>query len=289
MSRYVTLRLALALGMAGALSIGYFKLGAQQTQQAPPQLTIERVKGDLFVISGDGGNVGVLLTKEGVILIDDKFSRDSDDILNKVKSVTSLPIRYVLNTHHHGDHTGGNERFLAQAEIIAHKNARANMVTQNMPGPQPITFTEEASVWLGGQEVRMRYFGRGHTNGDAVIYFPALKTVHTGDLFTRGAPFIDYKGGGSVVDWTKTLDGVLATWDFDTAIPGHGPVGTRADLEQHVKNLTTMRDRMAELMRQGVSRDAVGDQIKITDFGWNMSPLLKSSMPGLYDELASKK
>jgi glyoxylase-like metal-dependent hydrolase (beta-lactamase superfamily II) len=275
--------------MAAALSIGYFKLGAQQTQQAPPQLTIERVKGDLFVISGDGGNVGVLLTKEGVILIDDKFARDSDDILNKVKSVTSLPIRYVLNTHHHGDHTGGNERFLAQAEIIAHKNARANMVTQNMPGPQPITFTEEASVWLGGQEVRMRYFGRGHTNGDAVIYFPALKTIHTGDLFTRGAPFIDYKGGGSAVDWPKTLDGVLATWDFDTAIPGHGAVGTRADLEQHARNMATMRDRMAELIRQGVSRDAVGDQLKIDDFGWKMSPLLKSSMPGLYDELASKK
>ena len=223
-----------------------------------------------------------------MILVDDKFPRDSDEILNKVKSVTSLPIRYVLNTHHHGDHTGGNERFLAQAEIIAHKNARANMVAQNMPGPQRITFTEETSVWLGGQEVRMRYFGRGHTNGDAVVYFPALKTVHTGDLFTRGAPYIDYKGGGSAIEWTKTLEGALA-WDFDTAIPGHGPVGTRADVEQHIKNLTAMRERMAELIKQGVSRDAVADQLKIEDFGWTRGALFKSSMPGLYDEMASAK
>jgi cyclase len=288
MSRFVTLRLVLALGMAGALSIGYFRLGAQQTQQAPPQLTIERVKEDLFNISGDGGNVGVLLTKEGVILVDDKFPRDSDEILNKVKSVTSLPIRYILNTHHHGDHTGGNERFLATAEIISHQNARANIVAQNQPGAQRITFTEETTVWLGGKEVRMRYFGRGHTNGDAVVYFPALKTIHTGDLFTRGAPFIDYKGGGSTIEWTKTLQGVLA-WDFDTAIPGHGAVGTRADLEQHMKNMAAMRDRMSALIKQGVSREQAGDQLKVDDFGWTAGALFKSSMAMLYDEMASAK
>jgi glyoxylase-like metal-dependent hydrolase (beta-lactamase superfamily II) len=288
MSRFVTLRLVLALGMAGALSIGYFRLGAQQTPETPPQLTIDRVKEDLYNISGDGGNVGVLVTKDGAILVDDKFARDYDEILNKVKSVTSLPVRYILNTHHHGDHTGGNERFLAQAEIIAHKNARANIVTFNQPGPQRITFTEETAVWLGGQEVRMRYFGRGHTNGDAVVYFPALKVVHTGDLFVPGGPFIDYKGGGSTIEWTKTLEGVLA-WDFDTAIPGHGAVGTRADLEQHIRKLSAMRDRMSALVKRGVGRDQAGDQLKLDDLGWTMSPLLKSSMPSFYDEMASQK
>jgi len=274
--------------MAGALSIGYLRLGAQQTPQAPPQLTVERVKEDLFNIVGDGGNVGVLLTKDGVILIDDKFLRDSDEILNKVKSISPLPIRYVLNTHQHGDHTGGNERFLAQAEIIAHQNARANMVTGNMPGLPRIAFSDETAVFLGGKEVRMKHFGRGHTNGDAIVYFPALKVIHTGDLFTRGAPFIDYKGGGSAIEWTNTLQAALA-WDFDTVIPGHGAVGTRADLQQHIKNITTMRERMSDLIKKGVSRDQVGDQLKIEDLGWTSSPLSKGSMPALFDELTAKK
>lgn len=287
MSQFVTLRLTLALGMAGALSVGYFRLGAQQTPQAAPQLTIERVKEDLFSIVGDGGNVGVLLTKDGVILIDDKFLRDSDEIINKVKSVTSLPIRYILNTHHHGDHTGGNERFLAQAEIVAHQNARANMVAGNQPGAQRITFSDETAVFLGGKEVRMKHFGRGHTNGDAIVYFPALKTIHTGDLFTRGAPFIDYKGGGSAKAWSTTLEAAL-TWDFDTVIPGHGAVATRADLQQHIKNIMTMRDRMSDLIKKGVTREQVADQLKIDDFGWTASPLYKGAMPSLYDEMAGK-
>ena len=275
--------------MAGALSAGYFRLGAQQTPQTPPQLTIERVKEDLFYIVGDGGNVGVLLTKDGVILVDDKFARDSDEILNKVKSITSLPVRYVLNTHQHGDHTGGNERFLAQAEIIAHQNARANMVAGNLPGLQRITFSDETAVFLGGKEVRMKHFGRGHTNGDAIVYFPALKVIHSGDLFTRGgAPFIDYKGGGSAIEWTKTLQGALA-WDFDTVIPGHGAVGTRADFEQHIKNISTMRDRMSSLISKGSTRDQVGDQIKLDDLGWASSGLSKGAMPALFDEMASKK
>ncbi len=287
MSRFVTLRLTLALGMAGALSVGYFRLGAQQTQQAPAQLTIERVKEDLFNIVGDGGNVGVLVTKDGIILIDDKFQRNFDDIVNKVKSVSTLPIRYILNTHHHGDHTGGNDRFLPSAEIIAHQNARANMVAANQPGSQRITFSDETAVFLGGKEVRMKHFGRGHTNGDAIVYFPSLKTIHTGDLFTRGAPFIDYKGGGSAKAWTTTLEAAL-TWDFDTVIPGHGPVGTRADLQQHIKNIMSMRDRMSDLIKKGVTREQCADQLKIDDFGWTPSPLYKGAMPSLYDEMAGK-
>ena len=130
--------------------------------------------------------------------------------------MTDKPVKYVLNTHQHGDHTGGNAKMLeAGAEIIAQKNARANMVDGKMPGVPRVSFTDETEVFLGGKEVRARYFGRGHTNGDAVIYFPAQRVIHTGDLFTVGtssapvtvAPFIDYSAKASVVDWTKTLDG----------------------------------------------------------------------------------
>jgi hypothetical protein len=121
------------------------------------------------------------------------------------------------------------------------------------------------------------------------VYFPALKTIHTGDLFTRTGPFIDYKNGGSAIEWTKTLQGALSTWEFDTAIPGHGAVGTRADLEQYGKSLAAMRERMSALVKQGVPREQAGDQLKIDDLGWTMSPFLKGAMPALYDEMANQK
>src|SRR5580765_2013543 len=141
-----------------------------QTQKAPPKLTLNKVKEDLYEIEGDGGNVAVYVTGQGVILIDDKFEQDHDNIVAKVKSVTDQPVKYVLSTHHHADHSGGNARFLPTAEIISTANARANIVEHKQsnapPGVMPagIVFTQETAVFLGGKEARARHFGRGHTN-----------------------------------------------------------------------------------------------------------------------------
>ena len=134
--------------------------------------------------------------------------------------------------------------FSAGAEIISTSNARKNIIEKKQYGAPPgvvparIVFTDETSVFLGGKEVRAHHYGRGHTDGDAIIYFPALRVVHTGDLFTNAAPFIDYDSGGSVVAWTRTLDNVLQSgWDFDTVIPGHGPVSKKEDLLKYKSNL----------------------------------------------------
>ena len=250
-----------------------------QTPQAPPTNRIEKVKDDLYAIIGDGGNVAVYLTDDGVILIDDKFERDYDDIMAKVKSVTNKPIKYILNTHQHGDHTGGNEKIRANTpvEVIAHKNARANMVTQKLPGLAQVTFTDETQVFLGGKEVRAHYFGRGHTNGDVMIYFPADKVLHTGDLFTVPAqplsntnaiaPFIDYAGGGSAKDWPGTLDNLMKQgWDFDTIIPGHGPVSKPADLMSYRQRFGKMRDRMMTEAKKKNKDEVV--KLLVSDFGW---------------------
>jgi cyclase len=272
-----------SFGVAVALA-GLWIARTQQGQ--PPQgLTIDKVKDDLFVISGSGGNVAAYLTNEGVILVDDKFPQNTPDIIAKVKSVSDKPIKYVLNTHQHGDHTGGNQNLLGTAEIIAHRNARANMVTQKMPGLQPITFSDEVAVWLGGKEVRAHYYGRGHTNGDAAVYFPALRVVHTGDLcVSPGPPFIDYSSGGSAVEWTKTIDGILQL-DFDTVIPGHGPVIKREDLVAFRGKIETLRTRMSELKRQGTSKADAVKSLKLDDLGWKVAGLFERSIPGLYDEV----
>lgn len=255
------------------------------TQQPPAQpLELQKISDDLYNISGSGGNVAAYLTSDGVILIDDKFPQNTPEILAKVKSVSEKPVRYVVNTHHHGDHTGGNANLLASAEIIGHRNNRANIVEAGQPGAQRITFNDEMSVHLGGKEVRAKYFGRGHTNGDAVVYFPALRIVHTGDLFVNGAPFIDYASGGSAVDWTRTIDGILSL-DFDTVIPGHGPVLKRADLVAFKGKLETLRRRMSELKKKNVSEADAAKSLNVDDLGWKIAGLFERSLPGLYHEV----
>lgn len=213
-----------------AVTVTSLGLWLAWSQNPPAQLTIEKVTPNLYVIFGSGGNVAVMPTSEGVILVDDKFAQDGPQIMEKVRTVSDKPVRYVLNTHQHGDHTGGNEALLAaNAELLIHKNARANMVTSKQPGIPRISFADEAQISLGGKDVVARHFGRGHTNGDAMIYFPSEKVIHTGDLFVQGAPFCDIANGGSIVDWDKTIGKALAL-DFDTVIPGHGPVVKKADL-----------------------------------------------------------
>ncbi len=255
------------------------------TQQAPAPLTLDKVAGDdLYNISGSGGNAAFYVTSDGVVLVDDKFPQNVPEILAKIKSVTDKPVRYVLNTHQHPDHTGGNEQLLATAEVFAHENARLNMAAKDQPGLQRVTFRDALQLHLGGKEVRAQYFGRGHTNGDAVIYFPALKTIHTGDLFVRGAPFIDYSSGGSAIEWTRTLDEILRM-DFQTVIPGHGPVSNRDDLVSFRKAFETMRNRMGELRRSGKTPQEAAQLLRVDDLGWTPGPLFAKSLPGLYDEV----
>ncbi len=269
---------ALALAVAG--------IWVARTQQAPADLSMEKLADDLYVIIGSGGNVAVLTTDEGVILVDDKFVQNVPQILAKVKSVSDKSIKYVWNTHHHGDHTGGNQSLLASAEIIAHENARANIIKNKQPGLPRIGFADQASLTLGGKEVRARHFGAGHTNGDAVIYFPKHKIVHTGDLFVRGAPFIDYANGGSSDAWMKTIDGILSL-DFDTVIPGHGAISKRADLVRWKAEFETVRSQVREMTRQGKKPDEVATLLKVSDLpGWNIAGLFAKSLPGLYDELS---
>jgi glyoxylase-like metal-dependent hydrolase (beta-lactamase superfamily II)/mono/diheme cytochrome c family protein len=288
--------------------------GSAAPKPARP-LDIERVKGDLYMISGEGGNVAVYVTGQGVILVDDMFYRNYDDILAKVRSVTDKPIVYVLNTHQHDDHAGGNAKMLAIANVIAQQNVRANLSDIKQPyyedtpgtpiGLPNITFSDEIVLYLGGKEVRAKYFGRGHTNGDAVVYFPDLKVVHTGDLFlgrSRSAPprgripatasstrrdvarappagapgatekppgvniYVDYAQGGSFLDWTGTLDGVLAL-DFDTVIPGHGPISSKDDVIKFRADLEAMRNRIAALIRAGASKQQVLTVFEM-DYGW---------------------
>ncbi len=276
---------------AGLIALDAPPLRAQTPLKQARPVNIERVKGDLYMISGEGGNVAVYVTGAGVILVDDMFYRNAEDIVAKVATITAQPIVYVLNTHQHDDHAGGNAKLLAIANVIAQDNVRANLSDIKQPyyedtpgtpvGLPNVTFSKEITVHLGGKEVRAKYFGRGHTNGDAIVYFPELKVIHTGDLFlarsaaagtaAAGKPpgrniYVDYAQGGSFLDWTGTLDGALQL-DFDTVIPGHGPVATRADMAAFRADVEAMRDRIAALIRSGGTKQQVLTMFEM-DYGW---------------------
>ena len=264
------------------------------TPEQQERLKIREVMDGLYVLPGfdggqSGGNVAVRVTDDGVIIVDDKFPYSFDFITEQVASVTDQPIKYVLNTHHHNDHSGSNADFMPTAEVIAHKNARANIVRNNQPGAPRVIFADETAVFLGGAEVQMHHFGRGHTNGDAVAYFPDLRTVHTGDLFIFGqrldgstlSPFWDFGNGGSVLEWPATLTGLLAL-DFDTVIPGHGPILTKADVRTFRGKLETVIDRVSREIAAGATRDDIASRVDTTDLDWPLAPV---RIRNVFDEL----
>ena len=264
-----------------------------QNAKPPGPLRIEKVRDDFYMISGEGGNVAVYVTSEGVVLVDDMFDRNHADILARVRSVTEQPIRYVINTHQHDDHAGGDFKMLPITEVVAHQNARANLEHIKQPyyedtpgtpiGLPRVTFSDEFTVHLGGKQVRAKYFGRGHTSGDVIIYFPDLKTIHTGDLFLARTPartavpsstprppgvniYVDYAQGGSFFEWSRTLDRTLDL-DFDTVIPGHGPVASKDDVVKFRADLVTMRTRLVSLIRDGKTKNDIVNVLE-TDYGW---------------------
>jgi glyoxylase-like metal-dependent hydrolase (beta-lactamase superfamily II) len=283
-----------AILLAGAAALSAARL--QQPTGDPFSTAITKLADGLYNIPGydgaaTGGNVAVRVTNEGVLIVDSKIPVLFDDIVSKVKSVTPQPIKYVLNTHQHGDHTGTNDRFLPTAEILMHRNARANMIAAKLAGPGRIVYNDEQAVFLGGVEVQMRYLGRGHTNGDSVIVFPDLRIVHTGDLVVWGkrsqgttlTPVMDYAAGhGSGKEWVATLDKLLAI-DFDRAIPGHGPVLSKDQVRQFRNKMQTLNERMLTFVRSGGRKEDIGTRIKLDDLGW---PYEANALYGLYDELA---
>ena len=264
------------------------------TPEQEARLQIRGVKDGLYVIPGfdggqSGGNVAVRVTDDGVIIVDNKFPYSFDFITEQVRKITDQPIKYVLDTHHHDDHSGSNADFLPTAEVIAHKNARANIVRNNQPGPPRVIFADETAVFVGGAEVQMFHFGRGHTNGDAVAYFPDLRTVHTGDLIVFGqrldgstlSPFWDFGNGGSVLEWPATLTGLLAL-DFDTVIPGHGPLLTKDDVRIFRGKMEIVIDRVRTEIAAGATRDDIGSRVDTADLDW---PLAPSRFRDVFDEL----
>jgi cyclase len=281
------MRSRVAIGSVVALLLVVAYVRAQQFGNQPAKLNIVKVKDDLFVIHNDfvPGNTTALVTNEGVVLVDDKFEQDAPNILSLLKTVTNQPVKYVVNTHHHGDHSGGNARMqMAGAQLIASEQARRYMVDGKQPGQPGVTFVDRALIHLGGKTVELYYFGRAHTGGDVFAYFPADRVLAAGDAFTFGAAtpqLVDYQNGGSAKDWTATLDRALQL-DFDAVVPGHGDVTTKTELRKFRDSTLAMRTRVHEMLMQKKSKDEISAVLKSDFQGAQLV------FPGLLDGLLTE-
>lgn len=271
--RTVPARLVVTVLLCCALWVAYAH--GQKLGQDPARLNLVKIADDLYVIHNDfvPGNSTALITDEGVVLVDDKFPVDHNAILAELKKVTSKPIRYVINTHHHADHAGGNARMQEMsAQVIMSQQARENLSSglRDAQWSDPnVAFEGHLSLKLGGKRVELYQLGRGHTNGDVVVYFPAARSLAAGDLFVSDPltpQQIDYAAGGSAKEYTKTVDAVLQL-DFDTVVPGHGTVATKQELRKFRERTVLLQNRVREMILQKRTREEIARMLE-TEFHW---------------------
>src|SRR6185436_18514332 len=267
-------RLAVLLGllMVGAVSIIFAQ---PHTRQSPPALEIQKVKDNLYMITGGGGNTAAFITETGVVIVDTKIQGNGPAILEKVKSVTTKPVTMVINTHTHFDHVGSNNAFTGMVEFVAHENCKASM--EKMPAFQSDegkkflpgrTFKDTLSLLKGNDRIDLYYFGRGHTGGDTFVVFPALKVMHAGDMFafSKALPLIDVTVGGSGLEYPKTLMKAAAgIKGVDSVIPVHSPVTDWAAFKEYGEFLRDFVAAVTQAKKDGKTAEQAVTDLKLPD------------------------
>ena len=253
------------LASAGAYS--------QEDRFAGVEITTHEAAPGIYMLVGMGGNIGVSVGEDGVFMIDDQFAPLTDRITAAVAALTDQPIRFVINTHWHGDHTGGNENLGNQgALIVAHDNVYQRMsrdteiglFNQVVPAAPKaalpvITFNDNVTFRLNGEEIRVVHYQHSHTDGDSVIHFVNANVIHTGDIWFNGSyPFIDTSSGGSTDGVISSIRTLIDLADDNTRIiPGHGPLSDRQGMQGYLEMLETVRDRMNKLIAEGKSLEDI--------------------------------
>ncbi len=281
-----------ALLLTGVISL----LATQQQPQAPAALDIQKVKENLYMIGGNGGNTAAFITEKGVVVVDTKNPNNGPGILDKIKSVTPKPVLMVINTHTHGDHVGSNSAFTGAVEFVAQENTKTNMTKmpafQSEEGKKFLpgkTFKDKVSLLKGKDKIDLYYFGPGHTSGDALVVFPALKTMHSGDLFAgKNTPLIDTNNGGSGVEYPKTLAKAAAgIKSVETIIAGHTPTPlTWNDFKEYGDFMRELVEAITKAKQAGKTADQAAAEIKLPEKfkGYGLRSL-KANITAVYGEL----
>ena len=290
----VTMLLLAAAGGVAAQGAPGAAPQAGSGRQAGPGQAVEKIrqlKPELYLVTGGGANTLVRVTSEGLIVVDTKNPGDENfnRLMAEIRSVSPLPIRYVINTQHHPDHVGNNQKFIdAGAQVIATEALKSHMAsdprTKGIPGLPTQVVPGNHVVKLGGAEVQLHVFGRGHSGGDTIVYFPDARVVMLSDEMTDNTPIVDFANGGSALGWTAVLDGALKL-DFETAIPGRGEPKTRAEVLAYRTLFASLVSRAQDAVKAGATRDTLAAQVKTDDLGWQFQPQFFAQ---LHDEIAKR-
>jgi cyclase len=301
-----------ALVGAGALSL---TVAAYQQPPQPQALEVQKVRDNLYALVGGGGNTGVFIGANGVVVIDTKNPGYGTPILNKIKELTPKPVTMIINTHTHGDHVSGNVEFPATVDVVTQENTAANMKRMapvtglGQPGAPPApnifeqnggrnlakrTFKDRMTIGNGADRIELYYFGRAHTNGDAWVVFPALRVAHVGDTFAgKTPPIMDANNGGSGIEYAATLaKGYAGIKDVDTIINGHMPATTTwPELKEYEEFIRDFVSYAQAQMKAGKSVDDATAGYKVPERfkGYTAAPArVKSDIQVIYDELKKK-
>ena len=289
MSRAVVLGLVIAGGALSAAVAAY-----QAQPQGPKVVEVEKLKDNLYMLKGGGGNTAVFVGTAGVVVVDTKNPGWGQPILDKIKEITDKPITTIVNTHTHGDHTGSNNMFPASVEIIAHENTKANMEKmdafkgEGAKGLPKKTYQDKMSLGSGKDRVDLFYFGRGHTNGDTWIVYPSVRVMQTDDMFAwKDAPLLDKNNGGSGVEYADTVrKAVAAANNVDQLIVGHSPLRTVADLKEYAAFMDDLVAAVKQAKAAGKNaKDAAAEIDLTTKYKGYKKERQEAAVQVIFDEL----
>jgi len=264
------------------------------TKASNPDITTQELGGGFYMLLGPGGNIGVSVGDDGVFIIDDKFSRFADQIIGQIRAITDAPIRYVINTHYHGDHSGANAEMKdTGAVIVAHENVRKRMgmsfenkafgrtvkAVDKTLWPD-VTYSENATFHFNGQTVHAIHTPNAHTDGDSILYFEEANILHMGDNFFLGLfPYIDVDGGGSLAGMIAAHERALEFVNDETKIiPGHGPLAVKADLIKTQDMLKIIQKRVEDEIARGATLENILKKDILADYAEYSSFIDKETM-----------
>lgn len=294
--------------LVGALATVAGVAFAQQQDFSKVEIKVTKVSGNVYLLEGAGGNIAASVGDDGIVIVDDQFAPLADKIRAALKGITDKPLRFIINTHYHFDHTGGNLPF-HDATIIAQDNVRKRLAMSNMVGnggamkmEQPanpkealpvITFEHDVTLHVNGEDIRALHAPSGHTDGDSIVFFPQSNVVHLGDDFVRyGFPFIDINGGGSSKGMIAALEGAMAQLPADVkVIPGHGALSTLADVREFVKLLKETRAAVEKEVKAGKTLEQLKQQKVLAPWEKYSGPFVTTDLfiETLYNELTGTK
>ena len=272
----------------------------QLHSQQEESITIENVAGAVYCLYGSGGNIGIYVGEDSLLIVDAQYARTADAVMAKIKELHPKEIQYLVNTHYHGDHTSGNPIIGKDAQIISQKNCKETLLAGLKPEETPEsigapnkTFDTEKTITLGNETVRLVHMGPGHTSGDTIVIFDKAKVIHAGDLFFHGMPpYIDVKDGSDTKNWVRTIQLLAEKHPDFQVIPGHGKVTDMKEFVKFADYLNALRKEVSAAIKAGKTKEQAVESIDLSSFTYiqDQGEFLtkKKNIEWVYDEMTRK-